>query len=58
MRRDLALTLAALTVLSGCGAGAQHSTSTKTTAADAVRTRLLSSLHNSLEAPTSPVADV
>ncbi|MBV9801698.1 MAG: hypothetical protein JO130_00845 [Solirubrobacterales bacterium] len=58
MRRRLALTFVALLGLSACGGSTQHSTTTRTTAADAERTRLLSSLRTSLDAPTSPLANV
>lgn len=54
--RRAALLLIALIGLGGCGGGSSSSTTTRASAANPERTRLLSDLRASLEAPTSPVA--
>ena len=51
------MVLAALAV-SACGGGSHGSSGTRTSAANAERTRLLSELRSSLESPTSSVANV
>ncbi len=58
MPRRLALTLVCMVGLSACGGSSHSSTTTRTTAAQVERTRLVSSLRASLETPTSPTASV
>jgi hypothetical protein len=56
--RRLTLILVGLLSLSACGGASHSSSTTRTSAASAEQTRLLSELRAGLEDPTSPVANV